>query len=1217
MKFRVLFILAVGLIFACGIATAATYTCDNYSDCNGKIEDASAGDTVYLTANITNHSSTCIEFNDVDGVTFDCQGNMIDGTTRVYGIYLYASHNNTIKNCKVSQFNEGVYIYYSNNNTLTNNTVFSNYNGIYILYSYNNTVTYNLIYSNSYRDIYQYPAGGNYGSENSCDMAYNWDDEGVTGCKYDSTGATTTTSTSTTSTSTTSTSTTSTTTILTFPNGYCASYGGSTEFEYISDFTYAKNPSNTLTITANIYIANPTGCTYGDPCPEYDASPEYVNVWIDWNGDKVFDDGEKVIDDALTGYLNINYRGTMVSSHIVSIPGNAVNHTWMRANLGWEYDPDDPCYLYWTWGNVVDERVSIRDIPEIEDINVTGPAGNESHPMTMKEVNLRAIIKEAEDYEVFRISWWGDVENTEGPLGSHNPRTYVPARGTHGGDKIAGATISYRNTETGETGSATYSKKFDLFFAKQGDDDGDGDPNWFEYWNSDGTIQNMSSAVYNSTTPYYGFWNGAQVALGRRAAGQHYRNPIVIDTFFGQESFGGPNVTGADTAAEVIAHELYHKWVDDQWLAGGEFNGKTDTDKNYRPPGVTTSGNARNYDDQLPDFYENDTSHTNPTNNTDTYNLNDSKSSDYQFYGDQEYMAMKTGNGARADRSKDWANPGKQTPGISDASISLATIGIANGAGFARGELTGTSADEGNDTNGNSLYENLKFGAELNVTNAGLFTAVAFLIDSGGETVTYIISDFTIESGIQILVFEFDGVAIREHGVDGPYTVNLTVGDEEGTTLDMAAYATNAYGSTDFEMSVAGFTGGYADSGTDTDADGIYDYLTISVNVNVTEAGTYTVEGWLYDGNGEDIAYASDSRSLGVGVQSMELNFSGTAIANNRVNGPYTLKYLKLTDSDGKQVDFVGEAHNTSAYSYTEFRKDKGGAKFGNSYNDYSSDTNLDGIYDYLVIGVGVNVTDAGNYTLTGILYDSNGVDISTVSAESALSNGSRTMLLNFDGDDVYNNAVDGPYVLKYLVLQNNNGTQADYIEEAHNTAAYNHTDFASQPLLSLTGNYSDQGLDTNNNSLYDHLIIGVGVQVASDGNVILSARLVDSNENEIQWASNASYLYANQSSVMELKFNGTEINSNQVDGPYYLKDLYVYHTGDPDKSIYLTDAYTTSAHNYADFESGGECELEGDGPPCGQITLSEVVDFITLWDQQLADLADVIDLITAWDAQF
>ena len=43
------------------------------------------------------------------------------------------------------------------------------------------------------------------------------------------------------------------------------------------------------------------------------------------------------------------------------------------------------------------------------------------------------------------------------------------------------------------------------------------------------------------------------------------------------------------------------------------------------------------------------------------------------------------------------------------------------------------------------------------------------------------------------------------------------------------------------------------------------------------------------------------------------------------------------------------------------------------------------------------------------------------------------------------------------------------------------------------------------------------------------------------------------------------------------------------------------------------KCDLEGDYPPCGEITLGEVIDFINLWAEGEATLGDVIDLITAW----
>jgi len=42
-------------------------------------------------------------------------------------------------------------------------------------------------------------------------------------------------------------------------------------------------------------------------------------------------------------------------------------------------------------------------------------------------------------------------------------------------------------------------------------------------------------------------------------------------------------------------------------------------------------------------------------------------------------------------------------------------------------------------------------------------------------------------------------------------------------------------------------------------------------------------------------------------------------------------------------------------------------------------------------------------------------------------------------------------------------------------------------------------------------------------------------------------------------------------------------------------------------------CPLNGDYPPCGDVTLGEVIDFIVLWKNEEVSLDDVIDLITEW----
>ncbi|MEA3255867.1 MAG: right-handed parallel beta-helix repeat-containing protein [Candidatus Altiarchaeota archaeon] len=138
--------LVLGLILV-GFVDATTYNCSSCSDCNNKINSASAGDTVYLTANITDQPGGCIEFNSTGSIVFDCQGNSIDGVGPCYGIYLdNKAGDNTVRNCLVTGFYYGVYLHNSSYNKLINNTVNNNsLYGIYLSYSNNNNLTDNTV----------------------------------------------------------------------------------------------------------------------------------------------------------------------------------------------------------------------------------------------------------------------------------------------------------------------------------------------------------------------------------------------------------------------------------------------------------------------------------------------------------------------------------------------------------------------------------------------------------------------------------------------------------------------------------------------------------------------------------------------------------------------------------------------------------------------------------------------------------------------------------------------------------------------------------------------------------------------------------------------------------------------------------------------------------------------------------------------------------------
>lgn len=60
--------------------------------------------------------------------------------------------------------------------------------------------------------------------------------------------------------------------------GYCSSSGGGTSYESINSVSLAPNPGGTMKLTVQVIIANPDGCSAGEPCGTYDSSPEYCQL---------------------------------------------------------------------------------------------------------------------------------------------------------------------------------------------------------------------------------------------------------------------------------------------------------------------------------------------------------------------------------------------------------------------------------------------------------------------------------------------------------------------------------------------------------------------------------------------------------------------------------------------------------------------------------------------------------------------------------------------------------------------------------------------------------------------------------------------------------------------------------------------------------------------------------------------------------------------------
>lgn len=233
---------------------------------------------------------------------------------------------------------------------------------------------------------------------------------------------------------------------------------------------------------------------------------------------------------------------------------------------------------------------------------------------------------------------------------------------------------------------------------------------------------------------------------------------------------------------------------------------------------------------------------------------------------------------------------------------------------------------------------------------------------------------------------------------------------------------------------------------------------------------------------------------------------------------------------------------------------------------DQGVDTNQNSLFDQLAVDVEIAVTQQANYFIVGQLETESGQLLGSVSMRRALSPGTSVVRLAFDGRAIFRQGVDGPYRLNGLRLAEETPAgdvlPLDIRQDVYHTAAYSYRSFERDAIY-LAGTGQDDGIDTNNNGLFDLLSVGIDVDLLVGGQYEWTARLVDKNGTEIGFASRSGFLPAGPGSLA-LVFDGTAIGRNGVDGPYRVVDLLIFGSG---KSEVVFDAYTTKPYTAQQFE--------------------------------------------------
>ncbi len=477
--------------------------------------------------------------------------------------------------------------------------------------------------------------------------------------------------------------------------------------------------------------------------------------------------------------------------------------------------------------------------------------------------------------------------------------------------------------------------------------------------------------------------------------------------------------------------------------------------------------------------------------------------------------------------------------------------------------FTGEYNDYKVDVDGDGLADYLNINVGVDIATAGNYYVYGYLTSEGASGYCFALNYSYLDPGIQNVTLSFDGFCITQNKLNGTYSlVDLYWENEDGSLAD---YRTSAYNTStsydyrEFQMADVFPTGTYADFGRDTDGDGLYNYLTIEVELNATAEGEYLIYWSLHDSLGNPIADAENYAALSVGVQSVNLNFDGVSVYANGVDGPYILSGLVIFDSDYYPIYSDPTPFNTSMYSYTDFQKPN--ASFTTPITDYGADTDGDGLYDYLMVDVSVNVTSPGDYSLVGYLYDNTGYYITPANNYTILDAGVQIVELEFYGESIYRNRVNGPYNLT-LELYDSAGALIGRM--AYTSSSYNYAQFQmiQEDYFNIT--FADYGRDTNGDTLFDYLTIEMNMSAIESGIYHLNGYLYDINGSLVAFAGNSSYV--NDQTTVQINFAGKDLWKTKFINGMYILTLEIYNETYTDR-IELNNVYTTQAYNYTQFQ--------------------------------------------------
>ena len=392
------------------------------------------------------------------------------------------------------------------------------------------------------------------------------------------------------------------------------------------------------------------------------------------------------------------------------------------------------------------------------------------------------------------------------------------------------------------------------------------------------------------------------------------------------------------------------------------------------------------------------------------------------------------------------------------------------------------------------------------------------------------------------------------------------------------------------------FTGIHSSYGLDTNSDGVFENLVLSVEVDGLSGEYYVSGSLLNDGITiserktyfDEVSTDASLNLSGTSSNFVDILFSGEDIFQSDIDGNYQVAMI-LSDANGViwdlgSIDIADIDHAEFGEYPVRFR----------SVQDALLDDDIDGLYDWLAIDIGLNIFEENEYYAVASLSEDPNAPLFMVESGQLSTPDSNSIRINFDGRYLYERNLDGSYTVNISLYDPND----NYITSKEYTTAAYHANMFKHPPITLTGNSTDNVSYSEGHCPMNQLIIDVEFMVQEPNTYELNAGLYGNDANIIQVVPLEIQL-AQGTSVVSFEFDGNVINENGIDGPYYLGYVAVRQKNDQGNG-YLSifeNVHQTETYPVCGFDAGSSF-LSGDINCSCYVNMEDLVIFVDQWLQ-------------------